>query len=186
MGARPGMPPMGMAPPPGMMGGPPPGMMGMPPGMMGRGAPPGAPPGMRPPPPGMMRGGIHLSVLRFYCNQLTFIFVKQLHQEGHSKTTYKPPFPFRGIFVYLRSIQNFRKKLGCNATVYCHNNNISHVKFKYSAKDSPSAIENSNEKTPCVKKSETFVLATSLSYFVAPKAEALHFFGMAYLLAASV
>ena len=57
MGARPGMPPMGMAPPPGMMGGPPPGMMGMPPGMMGRGAPPGAPPGMRPPPPGMMRGG---------------------------------------------------------------------------------------------------------------------------------
>lgn len=58
MGARPGMPPMGMAPPPGMMGGPPPGMMGMPPGMMGRGAPPGAPPGMRPPPPGMMRGGI--------------------------------------------------------------------------------------------------------------------------------
>jgi len=56
MGARPGMPPMGMAPPPGMMGGPP-GMMGMPPGMMGRGVPPGAPPGMRPPPPGMMRGG---------------------------------------------------------------------------------------------------------------------------------
>lgn len=74
MGARPGMPPMGMAPPPGMMGGPPPGMMGMPPGMMGRGAPPGAPPGMRPPPPGMMRGGkcliIFLKIVKFLILQM--------------------------------------------------------------------------------------------------------------------
>ena len=82
MGARPGMPPMGMAPPPGMMGGPPPGMMGMPPQMMGRGGPPA---GMRPPPPGMMRGGkIQSQILKMESSfiQLTLFLFGYLAPPG--------------------------------------------------------------------------------------------------------